>query len=259
MEAQRDPTQDLPLLKQRLIQAIQLAEACTRGVRILDDDDFGFMTINFLCKQMDHAGSLLLLIPRRDTMLIARTMFDGLCNLLWAYQCPPERGRQWRAFSCVHDWRLMQAELAAGREVDKDIRVSIGNALAEYGKFFLRKNANTASSSDPYQRYWRAGTNLSEMASAIGGKEQYDDYYESASDWEHWGPGGFGDALSRSSGQITFSSDSTRVCADSLFRAFLYLLQTIDVTNAYLHLSKEGAIGSMRSLFAADFPTCVNP
>jgi hypothetical protein len=153
----------------------------------------------------------------------------------------------------------MQAELAAGREVDETDRRRIGNALAEYGQIFLKKGVSIATSSDPYHKYWRAGTSLSEMASAVGGKEQYEDHYASASDWEHWGPGGFGDALSRSSDQITFSSDSIRVCADSLFHAIQYLLQTIDIANAYLHLSKEGAIDSMRGSFATDFPTCVNP
>jgi hypothetical protein len=259
MGTERDPAQDLPLLKQRLVQVAELGGTCTEAARISDYDDFGFMTLNFLCKQMDHAGSLLLLTPRRDSVLIARTMFDGLCQLLWAYQRPTERGCQWRAFSCVHDWRVMQAELDAGRAVDEKDRRIIENALAEYGQIFLRKGASTVTSPDPYYKHWRAGMSLSEMASAVGGKEQYEDYYASASDWEHWGHGGFGNALSRSSDQITFSSDSIRICADSLFRACQYLLQTIDITNAYLHLSKEEAIGSMRSSLTGDFPTCVNP
>jgi len=177
MEAQRDAVKDLPLLMQRLVQAIELAESCTKAAKILDDDDFGFMTLNFLRKQMVHAGSLLLLIPRIDTILIARTMFDGLCQLLWASQYPAERGRQWRAFSCVHDWRQMQAELVAGREVDENDRIRIENALSEFGELFLKRGAKAAISPDPYIKYWRDETRLSTMASAVGGKERYDDMY----------------------------------------------------------------------------------
>jgi hypothetical protein len=80
-----------------------------------------------------------------------------------------------------------------------------------------------------------------------------------ASDWEHWGPGGFGDALSRSEGAVTFTSESTKVCADSLFFAFQYLLQTIEITDSYLHLSEGEIIASMRSSFATDLLTCVDP
>lgn len=238
-----DAARKLPLLRQRLTQAIELAKECTASTTIPESDDFGFMTLNFLNKQLDHAESLLLLIPRRDTSLIARTMFEGLIQLLWAYQDAKDRGRQWRAFALVHDWRLSRAEAAAGREVDEIHRRRIENGLAEFGQIFLKRKSSRRD--DPYHDSWRAGTQLKDMASAIGGADQYDELYVSMSDWAHWGPGGFGDAISRSESFIEFSSESTRVCVQSLILAFQSLLQTTAIADAHLRLSRKARIDSL--------------
>ncbi len=111
MEPTRDAVRDLPILTRQLATLLEMAKGCTANVVVLESDDFGFMVVNFLNKQITHSESLLLLVPRIDTSLIARTMFDGLVQLYWASQNPSSRGRQWRAFALVQDWRRLQLEL----------------------------------------------------------------------------------------------------------------------------------------------------
>jgi hypothetical protein len=38
----------------------------SHNVPIREDDDFGFLTIHFLYKHMQHTESVLVLVPRRD-------------------------------------------------------------------------------------------------------------------------------------------------------------------------------------------------
>ena len=69
----RDP-REVPFLHDQVKKVIALADKSSRNVTIREDDDFGFMTMQFLYKQMQHAESILTLVPRRDAGLIARTM-----------------------------------------------------------------------------------------------------------------------------------------------------------------------------------------
>ena len=56
------------------------------AVKLRGGDDFGFMSLCFLSKQIDHAYSLERLSPLKDTVLVSRCMFEGLSQLIWAAQ-----------------------------------------------------------------------------------------------------------------------------------------------------------------------------
>jgi hypothetical protein len=71
----RDP-REIPFLHDRVKRILALADNSSRRVSVREDDDFGFMTVQFLYKQIQHAESLLLLVPRRDSGLIARLAAD---------------------------------------------------------------------------------------------------------------------------------------------------------------------------------------
>jgi hypothetical protein len=102
----RDP-REVPFLKNQVKKILEFAIDSSRSITIQENDDFGFMTIQFLFKQIQHAESLLRLVPRRDAGLIARTMIDGLYKLLWASRAHEERAKLWRSFSVIHDWRII--------------------------------------------------------------------------------------------------------------------------------------------------------
>ncbi len=135
----RDP-RELPFLREQAKMILALADSASRGVSVREDDDFGFMAMQFLYKQVQHAEALLMLEPRRDAGLIARTMIDGLYQLLWTTHDAETRARRWRSFSIIHDWRLIQGKHAgrrgnhqAKRACSEDVRTYSSTPKAEAG------------------------------------------------------------------------------------------------------------------------------
>jgi hypothetical protein len=244
----RDP-REVPFLNDQVRKVLALADKSARGIPLAEEDDFGFMTAQFLYKQMQHAQSVLDLIPRRDAGLVARTMIEGLYQLLWTSQAAEERAKRWRSFAIVHDWRLIQGRLKEGIPVpEAEVRRNAAG-LKEFGDLHRIKKPKP-NSLDPYHQKWRGGISLSDMADSVG-RELYDGPYAELSDWEHWGVSGIGDSISRQDGHITISPDSDRVADLSLLAAFQCLLQTLEVADAHFSLNIPGNIQSLREEFSA--------
>ena len=85
---------------------------------VSDHDHFGFMCLTYLSKQNDHMSSILALSPIRDVMMIARSMIEGVAQLLWAKLDPDVQPGKWMAFSVVHNWKLMRHKLSRGLVVE---------------------------------------------------------------------------------------------------------------------------------------------
>jgi hypothetical protein len=75
----RDP-REVQFLKDQVRKVLALADKSANDIPVREDDDFGFMTTQFLYKQIQHAQSVLALVPRRDAGLVARTMIEGLVS-----------------------------------------------------------------------------------------------------------------------------------------------------------------------------------
>lgn len=230
----RDP-REVPFLNDRVQRVLALADKSARLIPFTEKDDFGFMTAQFLYKQMQHAQSVLDLVPRRDVGLVARTMIEGLYQLLWTSQAAEERARRWRSFAIIHDWRLIQGRLREGIPVPEIEARRNAVGLKEFGDLHRIKKPKRKSL-DPYHQNWRGGTNLSDMADSLG-RELYDGPYAELSDWEHWGVSGIGDSISRQEGHITINRDSDRVADLSLLAAFQCVLQTLEVADVHLSLN----------------------
>src|SRR6266508_3533410 len=166
---------DLPGLCQWVNRLLALANEILPNIRYSEEDHLGFMALCFLSKQIDHLQSIVTLIPSRDAILVARSMIEGLCQLLWATKEPTTLPLQWRVFAWVHDWRLMQTEIAQGRPVAPERRTAIEEALQKYGDQFLTKQARVARKQgtplplDPYHDNWRCGRQLRQICEAVGG------------------------------------------------------------------------------------------
>ena len=152
-----------PVLTQKLIQDLkdwttrlfEVADRTLAAVELKEDDHLGFMATLFLRKQVEHLRSIHTLLPRKDVVLVARSMVEGLCQLIWAHE-KPERAWRWRAFAYVHDWRLQNLRARQGTRPDPARRDKIEDALRELGESFLTKKAKRARDSgcdlpeDPY-------------------------------------------------------------------------------------------------------------
>jgi Family of unknown function (DUF5677) len=242
----RDP-REVPFLHDQVKKVLALADQKSRSISIREDDDFGFMAIQFLYKQIQHAESLLLLVPRRDAGLIARTMIDGLYQLLWSYHAPAERARLWRSYSIIHDWRLMQGRLKEGIAVDEAEIKKNDAGIKAFGDLHRLKKPKPHSS-DPYHKNWHGGVKLADMADVVG-RELYDGPYAELSDWEHWGVSGIGEAIFRKDDHAVVNTNSDRVAGLSLLAAFQCLLQTLEVADAHLSLNITDTVTALGENF----------
>jgi hypothetical protein len=210
------------------------------------------MTLCFLSKQVDHLQSILTLTPRRDVILIARSMIEGLCQLLWAAEAPAILPLQWRAFAWVHDWRVMQGKIKQGQPVDPERHTAIEDALRKYGDQFLTKKAKEAQGrgdalpSDPYHNNWRCGRQIRQICQSVGGDDLYEKIYGPFSDWHHWGVSGLGETIRRQRNRIVYLTLSPSKAVAALACGFQCLLQTVELTDKHLSLSFASRISKVR-------------
>jgi len=244
---------DLPALRQWVNRLLALANEMIRDVRYSEEDHLGFMALCFMSKQIDHLQSIATLIPSRDAILVARSMIEGLCQLLWAAKDPATRPLKWRAFACVHDWRLMQRKTAEGKRIHPKRRTAIEDVLRKYGDQFLTRKAKetrdreAAMPPDPYHDNWRCGRQIRQICESVGGEDLYQGLYEPFSDWHHWGVGGLGEAIVRQQNRVTYSSLSLSDSAAALACGFQCLLQTIEFTERHLNIGLASKISGLRN------------
>jgi hypothetical protein len=197
-----------------------------------------FMLVSYAVKQLEHSRSMLKLHSSLDTLLIARSMLEGLVQLLWALRQPRRRPLMWRAFAFVLDWRLLQRQRANGTPVDPEVARHTKWGLQRYGRWFLTKDAKTARGTgaalppDPYARNWY-GERETDLFRAIGGEELLRGAYVPFSEWHHWRPGAIGRAISFDKGSSTFamSTSDPSYAAMSYAAGFQCLWQTLRILN----------------------------
>lgn len=243
--------QDLPSLRQWVNDLLRLANSVLEQAQYSEDDHFGFMALCFLSKQTSHTRSILTLGEAKDVGLIARSMLEGLCQLLWAANDPHTRALRWRAFAWVHDWRTMQTQIAAGESVNAEQGTAIEEALRHYGDQFLTRRARAARQGgereldDPYCSNW-TGHSVRQIFDWVKGERLYARLYKPFSDWHHWSPSGLATAVSSRQGGVVYSSTSVADAATALATAFQCLLRTIDLADGYLGLGFAPRVAELR-------------
>mgnify|MGYP005840280711 CR=1 FL=1 len=258
MEDVQRAERDFPALRQWVEKLLALADKMMNNVRYSEDDHFAFMALCFLCKQIEHTKSILALIPSRDVILIARSMMEGLAQLLWAAREPDVLPLRWRAFAWVHDWRVMQAKIKAGEPVDPELSVAIESALQKYGDQFLTSKAQKAQKKgaslppDPYHKDWRTGYKPQDIFASVGGEDLYNKLYKSFSDWQHWSAAGLGKAITRQGDRIIYSATSSTDAATALAVAFQCLLQTVKLVVDHLGIELTSETSELRDGYIAD-------
>ena len=117
--------QDIPNLIQFADKLVKLTDAMTQQAEFDEMDHLGLMSLCFVSKQIEHLRSIRILVESRqyrDAGLIARSMIEGLCTLLWAAREPQTRPLYWKAYAWVEDYKLMLKKEKAGEEVDHAYR-----------------------------------------------------------------------------------------------------------------------------------------
>lgn len=251
---------DIALLRKHLEQLVVVSDRLfSRPIQFEGTSDFAFMALNFTAKQTEHARSVLILGDQLDVVLVARSMFEGLSQLLWASLAPKERPLRWRSFAYVRDWRTMREQEAAGLRVAADRQAYIAKGVAEYGDSFLTPKAKQARRDgkplppDPYMNKWY-GESEKNVFMAVGGQLAYEALYGPFSEWHHWRIGGFGALMKfdEQAQRFQMTPRDASFTASALSSAFQCLWQTLEV----LANAVPGAVGvdlvSIRQDFIKD-------
>ena len=242
MSQQNRARRHLPTLRENLRALVHLDERIV-SVNIGRISHVRFMLVSFNNKQIEHARSILRLGESLDTMLIARSMLEGLAQLLWAMKEPRRRPLLWRSFTFVLDWRLLRRYRAEGRLVIPEVERHTRAGLRRYGHLFLTKAARKARAvgqplpADPYVQRWYSEHEV-EIFSDVGGLTLWEEVYGPFSEWHHWRPGAIGRLVSFDPNAMRFSmtSSSPAQVASALASAFLCLYQTMHLTNRWCRL-----------------------
>jgi len=250
--------QDLPGLRRWVNDLLALTDEIVRRVPYSEEDHFGFMALCFIGKQVDHTKSILMLDESPDVALIARSMIEGLCQLLWTARDPCARGLQWRAYSYIQDWRVMREKIVAGEQVDKETHARIEKEVRLYGDQFLRSEARKKRAKgeplpkDPYRKGW-TGHQVRQICEEVKGELLYLHLYRPFSDYHHWSPSGLGITIERRQNKVVYSSRLPQCTAAALTTAFHCLLQTVEVVDRHLGLGVTGRVVELRDAFIARY------
>ena len=226
-------------MRQRIEELLAVASSMTHEVEIKTDDDFALMELCFLSKQIDHAHSVIRLGDSPDTVLIVRTMLEGLFQLKWAAQDAAARAKQWRDFAWVHDWRALRAHIAQGEQIDPTVVARIERGVADLGSTFVKRTrtippVQDLDRGDPFYPNWTC-TGVDRISTAVRGETLYA-VYKSFSDWQHWSMGGIGRALAPSSDGMHYLPHSTGWELAALALAFQCLWEVADFVNSHLNM-----------------------
>lgn len=242
MDPEDQALRDLKDLRKNLHALVALAEQAF-PVNIGRRSHLRFMLASFAIKQSEHANSLLKLGSSPDTMLIARTMIEGLSQMLWAAKRPRHRPLLWRSFVFVHDWRLIQEHRAQGRPVDPQAERAVRVGLRRIGQRFLTRQARDARAAgralpdDPYMKNWY-DERESEILRDVGGQDLLRHAYGPFSEWHHWRVGAIGRLVSFDGAARRFTMSASRPSdvATATACAFQCLWQMMQLLNARCRL-----------------------
>lgn len=248
----------LPSLISFSDELIGLAEDILgRDIRYSETDHLGFMALCFVSEQVEHLKSIRVLVDHgyhRDAGLIARSMMEGLCLLLWAAKDSPSRPLLWRSYAYVEDFRLMKRKEAAGESIEPARRTEIEKMLNQYGGQFLTKKARKAQRegkpvpTDPYRRTW-GGRPVDQICDEVQGRLLYEHIYRGMSELIHWSPRGLGTAITRNGQGVTYSGVSPENAATALAVGFQALLQSFEILDEHLQLGEMQRLNQLRERY----------
>ena len=257
--ADRVPGADIERLRGYVSDLLVVAErALSQPVTFDASNHLAFMALSFAGKQVIHARSILILQGSIDATLIARSMFEGLSQLLWAAQSPNDRPEMWRAFAFVRDWRNMAKQIAKGAIVPEDKRKHVEAGVNAFGHKFLTDKARKAKKAgrklpdDPYAYGWYDESEK-KVFQAVGGDVAYDELYGPFSEWHHWRIGGFGSLVAHddTSGKFSFnlSGQVPAMTETALASAFQCLLQTLIALDNIVSLGIANELSDIRQRY----------
>lgn len=222
-----------------------------------------FMTSTFMCKQLSHARSVLLLADSeqyKDALSIARVMIKGYALLLWAKELPTERPLSWRAYVLIDQFRH-----SFGQPDYSDHQADLETMLDRYCRKFLKDDSKNKLQHDirpdNYLSNWRRDNEnnknkfitipIEKIFDDVGLSEIHDNLYDSASGWLHWDSFSMAETIERrADGSIAFGDDPQYLGAAALASAIQALFGSASLLDKYLQLGFSDRLADFHNRIA---------
>ncbi|MCX6677239.1 MAG: DUF5677 domain-containing protein [Methanothrix sp.] len=236
--------QDIPNLALFVDELLEISDDMTQQAKFDGNDHLALMSLCFVSKQIEHLRSIRILVDvkqYRDAGLIARSMIEGLCILLWAAHKPQIRPLHWKAYAWVEDYKLMLKKEKAGEEVDPAYKSRIIEQLGTYGSEFLTPKAKKKQENhlplprDPYRNRW-IYQNVYEICKEVEGDLLYEKIYRETSQWIHWTIKGMSSAIHQKDMNFAYTNASADMGATALASGFQSLLESAKLLDSHLTL-----------------------
>lgn len=263
-ERQRRAEQALPVLTALADEVLTLSDCIGSAQVAIGDvghsakERAGLMTVSYVGKQDEHLRSIRVLIhagQHRDAFLIARTMIEGLAQVLWAHKHQPHGPDEWFWYEAVEDWRQLQINKSDGLIVDAEIVAIAQQLLDQYGSNYYtskaveKVNAGEPLPADPYRRKW-SRMDAASIFYHVQGEELYRVVYRVASDWVHWSPRSMRLPFANEGSVEKYVIGDASRAAQALAAGGLSLLQTLDIVNTHFQLGAENQLSAIFTRFS---------
>ncbi len=241
---------ELDGLRRWVNEAMLLAEKVTDHIVFDRTDDYSFMALTFLYKQVCHMKSILILGMCKDVELVARSMLEGMCLLKWAADNKKDRAFQWRAFAIIHNWRTMKINETEGRPLENETKNKLLEELDAVSETYLKSSAlelfekGHELPDDPYVDNWTKKP-MWKIFKKVEATSLYKTHYHAFSAWHHWSIAAIGQTIDYGNdGYSFFSSDDNSAKAAQAV-GFQCLLETLDSVIKHLDLGCDNEIDKM--------------
>jgi hypothetical protein len=248
----------IPNLVKFADELTKITDAMTQQAEFNEMDHLALMCLCFVSKQEEHLKSVRILAESRqyrDAGLIARSMIEGLCILLWAARKPQERPFQWKSYAWIEDYRLMLVKEKSGEKVDPAIKSRVIEQLRIYGPNFLKpkymkKQSNHSSLPiDPYRTKW-IDENVYEICKEVEGDLLYEKIYRETSQWIHWTIKGLSSAIYRDDLTYKYINTSADMGATALASGFQALFESARLLDTHLNLGFSDKLENIFTKYA---------
>ena len=232
----------------------QLTDRCqailSKKLSAKEDDHLGFMLATFAPRQVDHlhgVGYLLKGECYAQAGILARAMLEGFALLYWAKD-DVDRARRWRAYSLVHDLRLLRQKQTAGEEIAPDHEEELLGRLRSDAQVFLKsgpkKNVtdHVLGNPDSYRRVWTVdsdGDHLTISAIIEGLDADLKRLYSHFSRNVHWDIVGMAPYLSRASSGYEIATRQPGDALQAMAMGFQACVQTFLLHAVQFELPEE--------------------
>jgi len=144
-------------------------------------NDLDYMCKVFLERQLSQIESLIILKNKNDSILIARSMFEGALYLAYSVKIP-EMCHRWRFYGYVIDIKRMNQYKSEGKDIPIEIENEINKNKEEVDRLFKKDDGS-------YTYSWYGNKSIRKIAKEVDNEflRLYDTYYSPMSEYHHWG------------------------------------------------------------------------